>query len=303
MSGGATYCDWIAVDWGTSTLRAWAMRGDVVAAEARSDKGMNSLEKSAFEAALLELVDPWLGGGQTPVIACGMVGARQGWAEAPYRAVPCTPLAGAGVPVKTADPRIAVTLLPGLKQSKPADVMRGEETQIAGFLGGRNGFDGILCLPGTHSKWAEVSAGEVVSFRTFMTGELFDLLAHKSVLRHSTGDGWDDAAFEAALSDTLSRPEGLAAKLFSIRAEALLDDLPKAAATSRLSGLLIGAELAAAKPYWLGREVAVVGAEKVSGHYVKALEIQGVPAIYAEADAMTRAGLASALAVRTEAAE
>ena len=303
MSGGATYCDWIAVDWGTSTLRAWAMRGDVVAAEARSDKGMNSLEKSGFEAALLELVDPWLGAGPTPVVACGMVGARQGWAEAAYRTVPCTPLGGAGVPVKTADHRIAVTILPGLKQSKPADVMRGEETQIAGFLSANNGFDGILCLPGTHSKWAEISAGEVVSFRTFMTGELFDLLAHKSVLRHSTGDGWDDTAFEAALSDTLSRPEGLAAKLFSIRAEALLDDLPKAAGTSRLSGLLIGAELAAAKPYWLGRDVAVVGAEKISRHYAQALELQGVPASYAAADAMTRAGLMNALHTRTEAAE
>jgi len=303
MTGSATYCDWIAVDWGTSTLRAWAMRGAEAVAEARSDKGMNSLEKSGFEAALLDVVEPWLGAGCTPVAACGMVGARQGWAEAPYRAVPCPPLSGLGIHAPTKDPRIAVSILPGLKQETPADVMRGEETQIAGYLSQNQGFDGVLCLPGTHSKWAEISAGEVVSFRTFMTGEMFDLLAHASVLRHSTGDGWDEAAFAAALTDTLSRPEALAAKLFGIRAEALLHDLPKPAATARLSGLLIGAELAAAKAYWLGRAVAVIGAETLAARYIDALKLQGVPATYAGSDAMTRAGLLAALDTRRKAAE
>ena len=211
MTGSATYCDWVAVDWGTSTLRAWAMRGAEMVAEARSDSGMNSLDKSQFEAALLKLVDPWLGGRPMPVVACGMAGARQGWTEVPYRTVPCMPLGG-GVAVPTSDTRLSVTILPGLKQDNPADVMRGEETQVAGYLSGRPGFDGVLCLPGTHSKWVEISAGEVVSFRTFMTGELFDLVSRHSVLRHSTGAGWDAAVFAEALGDTLSRPESLAAK-------------------------------------------------------------------------------------------
>lgn len=303
MSGSGAYCDWIGVDWGTTRLRAWAMRRNQVVAEAKSDKGMNSIEKSVFEEALLELVDPWLGAGLTPVIACGMVGARQGWAEAPYRAVPCSPLAGSGVHVATKDPRIAVTLLPGLKQNSPADVMRGEETQTAGFLFENPGFDGVLCLPGTHTKWAEISAGEVVSFRSFMTGEMFDLLSNASVLRHSIGAGWDDIAFADAVSETLSRPESLAAKLFAIRAETLLHELGEATAAARLSGLLIGAELAATRPYWLGREIAVIGAENLSAHYIAALKLQGISAHYAEADAMTRAGLYSVHQTRSEAAE
>ncbi|MEL7104366.1 MAG: 2-dehydro-3-deoxygalactonokinase [Pseudomonadota bacterium] len=303
MSGGATYCDWIAVDWGTTRLRAWAMRRDLVIAEARSDSGMNSLKKSEFEGALLELIDPWLGAGLTPVVACGMVGARQGWAEAPYRTVPCTPLAGSGVHVPTTDTRIAMTLLPGLKQDAPADVMRGEETQMGGFLFQNPGFDGVLCLPGTHTKWAEISAGEVVSFRSFMTGEMFDLMANASVLRHSVGAGWDDDAFAQAVSETLSRPEAMAAKLFAIRAETLLNDLGEATAAARLSGLLIGAELAATRPYWLGREIAVIGAETLSAHYIAALKIQGVTGHYAEADAMTRAGLYSMRQTLSEAAE
>lgn len=303
MSAGTRYCDWIAVDWGTTRLRAWAMRGTDHVADARSDKGMNSLAKTEFESALLDLIDPWLGAGLTPVVACGMVGARQGWAEAPYRAVPCTPLAGSGIDVKTSDPRIAVTLLPGLKQETPADVMRGEETQMGGFLFENPGFDGVLCLPGTHTKWAEVSAGEVVSFRSFMTGEIFDLMSHASVLRHSVGDGWDDTAFAEAVSETLSRPEALAAKLFAIRAETLLNDLPSASATAQLSGLLIGAELAATRPYWLGREIAVIGAKGLSQHYISALALQGIDAHAADADAMTRAGLYSVRRTRSEAAE
>ena len=303
MSGSGAYCDWIAVDWGTSRLRTWAMRGTDPVAEAKSEKGMNALSRSEFEGAFLELAEPWLGGGLTPVVVCGMAGARQGWAEAPYRTVPCTPLAGSGVHVDTKDPRIAVTLLPGLKQEDPADVMRGEETQMAGFLFANPSFDGVLCLPGTHTKWAEVSAGEVVSFRSFMTGELFDLLSNQSVLRHSTGEGWDNSEFDEGVSTTLSRPEALAAKLFNIRADTLLNALDPAKAAARLSGLLVGAELAAARPYWLGREIAVIGAKAFSGHYISALKSQGVSAFYADADEMTRAGLFSVHQTLKEAAE
>ena len=119
------------------------------------------------------------------------------------------------------DPRLDVRVIPGLKQTSPADVMRGEETQIAGYLAGNPGFDGVLCLPGTHSKWVQVSAGEVVSFRTFMTGEMFALLARTSVLRLTVGEGWHDAAFADAVADSMARPEALSQRLFSIRAEGL----------------------------------------------------------------------------------
>ena len=85
--------DWIAVDWGTSNVRAWAMAADgAVLAEAGSDRGMGTLARDAFEGALLDLIGPWIAGGPVPVVACGMVGARQGWVEAPYAAVPCPPL-------------------------------------------------------------------------------------------------------------------------------------------------------------------------------------------------------------------
>ena len=292
-----TQVGWIAVDWGTTHLRAYAMGPAGVCAEASSADGMGALNRDGYEPALLRLVEPWLGAGRvTPVIACGMAGSRQGWYEAPYRSVPCTPLdAGHLIAVPTRDPRLAVRLVPGLKQAQPADVMRGEETQIAGALALMPGFDGVLCLPGTHSKWVHVSAGEVVSFQTFMTGELFALLSTQSVLRHGMADdGWEDAAFDAALSETLSRPERIGTRLFALRAEGLIAGLSAAAAKARLSGLLIGLELAGSRACWLGQPIAIIGADRLSALYARALAAQGASSRLLSARDTVIAGLSAA---------
>ncbi len=290
--------DWIALDWGTTHLRGWAMNASGSVLEERgSEKGMGKLGRDDFEPALREMCGDWLAAGPVPMIACGMVGARQGWVEAAYSAVPCAPLA----PQLTRAPgALDVSIIPGLSQADPADVMRGEETQIAGFLALNPNWDGVLCLPGSHSKWAHVSAGEVVSFRSFMTGELFAALSSHTVLRHSvTGSDWDEDAFAGAVAETLSRPERLASALFSIRAADLLHGQASSIARARLSGLLIGAELAAAKPYWLGQQIGVIGAGGLAGLYVKALAAQGAPATQANGTAVTLAGLAAAWKQRT----
>jgi 2-dehydro-3-deoxygalactonokinase len=285
---------WIAADWGSSHLRLWLMDEDGGVLERRqSDRGASALDPDGFGAALTGLL-----GADRPgaglVICCGMAGAREGWAEAPHAAVPCPPLSAAGAAVVFVD-GLRVHLLPGLKQAAPADVMRGEETQIAGVLADAPDFDGVLCLPGTHTKWAHVSAGEVVSFRTFMTGELFALLTERSVLRHAMGSGgWDEAAFAAALDRAMSGPAGVAADLFAIRAEDLLQGLPPGAARARASGLLIGLELAAARPYWLGRDIRIVGEAGIAAAYRAALAAQGVPAATVPAETATLAGLVAA---------
>ena len=292
--GNVMKTEWIAVDWGTSHLRAWAMRGDTVLDQAQSDQGMSRVAKGAFQDALLALVEDWLGDAPVDVVACGMVGARQGWVEAPYTAVPSAPVPGLPIRVPGTDPRIRAFVVPGLKQTSPPDVMRGEETQIAGFLDTHPNWDGVICLPGTHTKWAQISAGEVVSFRTFMTGELFDLLRGHSVLQHSVGEGWDDAAFAEAVEDALSKPEQLAARLFGLRAADLLHAQDAGVARARLSGLLIGAELAASRPYWLGQQIAIIGAEGLSAIYAKALQKQGAFVETADATRSTLAGLTKA---------
>ena len=287
--------DWIAVDWGTSNMRAWAMSASgSVLAEASSDQGMGKLDRDGFEPALLAVVSDWLDG-PTTVVACGMVGSRQGWVEAPYAKVPCATLPEGLVEAPTKHPDLKVLVIPGIMQSDPADVMRGEETQISGFLARNKNWDGVICLPGTHTKWVHVSADEVVSFQTFMTGELFNTIATQTVLRHSiAAEGWDDDAFKDGLETAMARPERLAARLFSLRAQGLLHGLQGDTARAHLSGLLIGAELAGAKPYWLGQQIAVIGDSGLSKLYVSALATQHVPATQVNAAAITLAGLAKA---------
>ena len=286
---------WIAVDWGTSALRASRMDGARAVETRASDAGMATLEPDGFEPALLALAEGWLGDGPTDVVVCGMAGARQGWREAPYRAVPCPPAGGDLLAVPAADARLRARIVPGLSQRAPhPDVMRGEETQLAGILARHPGFDGCACLPGTHTKWVHLSAGEVVSFQTAITGEVFALLAARSVLRHSLGaDGWDDAAFDAALSDAMARPQVVLSRLFQIRAADLLSGQSPAAARATASGLLLGLELAGARPWWLGREVVVCGSDRTVPTYRRALEAQGVRTRVVPAGAATLAGLAA----------
>lgn len=285
---------WIAVDWGTSCLRCWHMGPEGILAEERSDAGMSSLAQDGFEEALTAVISPWLEDTAVNVFACGMVGARQGWAEAPYRIAPCPAAAGSLLTIKTQDPRIRMHVMHGVSQAAPPDVMRGEETQIAGLLSVAPEFDGVVCLPGTHTKWVRVSAGEICHFRTAMTGEMFDLLAHRSVLRHAVDEGWQEEVFATALEDALTRPERLATELFGIRAENLLQGAEKGRARARLSGLLIGSEMAAMRPYWLGQDIAVIGAEGLAERYATALAQLGVRAQKYDVTAMTLAGLTHA---------
>jgi len=289
---------WIAVDWGTSNVRAWVFdaEGHVVA-NPSSDDGMGSLSRDGFELALLALVAPFLPeSGRVPVICCGMAGARQGWIEAPYAWVPCGVLeTGKAVQPTVRDPRLDVRILPGVAQSVTPDVMRGEETQLGGFISLHPTFDGVVCLPGTHTKWAQVNAGKIVSFRTFMTGELFALLSAHSVLRISVGtDGWDAPAFLNAVGEAISSPQNLTSALFSLRAGSLLDAKPPKVSRARLSGLILGQELAGAQRYWQDQQVAIIGNDQLLELYGSALASQGVDVIRYEGDELVLAGLQAA---------
>jgi len=295
----------IAVDWGTSNLRLWHLGPDgAVLHEAHSDRGMNRLSGPAeFEQVLLDLAGDWLGGGGPRAVAvCGMAGARNGWQEAPYRAVPCAPVQpGALVAVPTHDRRIRVRIVPGLRQNDPPDVMRGEETQLAGLLAVRPDFEGAVCLPGTHSKWVRLEAGLVTRFSTVMTGELFHVLSTQSILRlTATTDGWDEEAFLEAAREGFGRPETVLSGFFQLRAGPLLEGWPPERVRARLSGLLIGAELAAMRGYWDEGVIHVVGSGTLARAYVAALSALGHRAVAEDAEALTLAGLKMAAQLRVE---
>lgn len=292
---------WIAIDWGSSNLRVWALNNNnAILDSILSNDGMLGLASNEFEPLLFEKISKWgVGDANIPILCCGMVGAKQGWVEAPYASIPYNLMQEAdNVKVSCSDDRLNVRILGGLRQDNPADVMRGEETQIRGFLSIFSNFDGIICLPGTHTKWVHVSAGEVISFRTFMSGELFDLLSKYSVLKHSVkSHGWNDKEFRSAVSESISNPQKIFSDFFKLRADHLLKQVEQSELRSKLSGYIIGAELAGAKPYWLGQNVVILGNDNLSKIYKTALEGQGIFAQEIDATECTLNGLAQAFSL------
>jgi 2-dehydro-3-deoxygalactonokinase len=284
---------WIAADWGTSNLRLWALdaKGAVVARR-MSDQGMGQLAPGDFEGVLLKLAGDLIPPDECDVLICGMAGARQGWREANYAPVPCVPVSAALTRAPTTSANLNVFIVPGLSQTAPADVMRGEETQIAGFLSRVPQFSGSICLPGTHTKWVRVSGGRVTQFQTFMTGELFALLSDHSILRHTLGNtGWDDAAFQESAKQVMRSPLLFAQSLFQLRAGALLEGAAAGHEGAKLSGLLIGAELSAAQAFWKDQEVVLIGEAKVSRLYSAVLADLPVQTRLEPAGEVTLAGL------------
>jgi 2-dehydro-3-deoxygalactonokinase len=289
---------WIAADWGTTHMRAWAVgEEDSVLAFRESNEGMKDLQQNEFEPVLLRLIESWLDDAiVTTVMACGMVGAKQGWVETPYLKTPCVPLDNNQLTTaNTHDKRIKVHLVPGVMQLHTADIMRGEETQIAGFINKNLDFNGVVCLPGTHAKWVNINEGQITSFKTFMTGELFGVISSHTLIRHSISiKGWNQESFEEGVLEGFKSPGLIASNLFSLRSESIVNDLDCDQARSTLSGLLLGVELNGAQSYWKGNKVTLIGSELLSNIYYQGLKILSGQSQLFSPETATLSGLSSA---------
>jgi 2-dehydro-3-deoxygalactonokinase len=250
-------------------------------------------------------VGPWLDDHpDAPVYAAGMIGSRNGWVEVPYVACPAdAPALARGVRrLRLGDGREMV-FLPGvtcLRAGGVADVMRGEETQIAGLGLER---EATIILPGTHSKWVHVADGTIVAFQSFVTGELYDLLATHSFVagaRERDGTAFDSDVFDRGLAAGGSGDEatgGLLSRLFGVRARMLTGEVAREAVGDFLSGLLIGAELREAqRAGWLeaARPVMLAGSAALVERYSHAASTIGIDASVADGDASIRGALAIA---------
>lgn len=262
----------IAVDWGTTNCRAYLLDGQGKAqGQTSNGLGILSVPKGAFPDALeamRRVLDP-----DAAVLIAGMAGSNRGWVEVPYLDAPTTAetiAAGASAAPGFRDVRI----LPGVRMSAPhrADVMRGEETQILGA----DVDDGLLCLPGTHTKWARVAGGAIASFSTTMAGEVFNLLRTQSILKGSLPET------PSAVPDTDGFLAGLAAAkqgrffngAFALRAMSLLDGRGPQWCEGYLSGLVIGSDVREGAPD-PGTAVTVIGAEGLARLYADALRAAG----------------------------
>jgi 2-dehydro-3-deoxygalactonokinase len=296
--------DWVAVDWGTSNLRAWGIAGDgTVVFEKTSPKGMGKLAREEFPAALSELLDgvPPTASGRLDVLICGMAGARQGWLEAPYLEAPTDLrglIEGAVFPTMP-DGHLVPAILPGVCQKAGGDnVMRGEETQLLGLAALEPGYSGVVCMPGTHSKWAQLSGSRIEHFSTSMTGELFEVLRTHSVLRHSLGGDLDGPGradgFAAGAAKGLVHPEQLLATLFEVRAGSLLSGRQPDWCAGYLSGLLIGAEIGGNRHLIGSTPVPLIGSPALCALYARVLDMAGATGEPRDATEIVLAGLKAA---------
>jgi 2-dehydro-3-deoxygalactonokinase len=290
----------LACDWGTTNLRAWTLDADGRSLEGREfELGVSRLQPGQAARRFAAEVRPALHAEGLPAILCGMIGSNLGWTVAPYVDCPATidDLARALVPVEPPGGGWA-RIVPGLRSEGFAgagDVMRGEETQLFGWLAqhperarGRQ----LVCHPGTHAKWMVVEDGRLVRFVTAMTGELFAVLSRYSVLK-ADGPAEDDAAFAEGLA-AAGDGGALAARLFTARARAVGKGKDPAETPSYLSGLLIGAEVAGV-PKLLGLDarspIALLGDPGLCARYARALDARGMAYETFDGEAAAVAGL------------
>nr|WP_297349944.1 2-dehydro-3-deoxygalactonokinase [uncultured Glaciecola sp.] len=280
----------IAVDWGTSRLRAFLCN-------VKTDGSLKLVTRSAglgvsksalsFEETLMECISPWeFEYGKLPVLMAGQIGSSIGWKETPYLASPISPQELAKSCVNFQCNGYDINVIPGLScklENNNYDCMRGEELQILGWLQlaehnqiGQH----LVCLPGTHTKWVLVEDGKIKLFKTALTGELFDLIANHSVLIQEKATVFNQEAFNSGAVFTLNSETGsLIHGLFSVRSRQLFGQLNADEATSYLSGLLIGSDVRAAMnatEWSLTKmdKVSVIGAPHLSSCFASVLNSQ-----------------------------
>ncbi|WP_232829366.1 2-dehydro-3-deoxygalactonokinase [Tropicimonas sp. IMCC34043] len=284
----------IALDWGTSSLRAFLMdaSGAVIETRARSDgiQALRNRGEAGFRETFSALCGDWIGQhGIRKAVACGMVGSAQGWQEAPYVACPADLGELAGNAVTIAAPHgVRLTIAPGLSFEAAdgiPDVMRGEEIQIAGALAQTTAGTTLAILPGTHSKWVEVDGARILRFATYMTGELFAVLSAQSILGRLMEPASPDAAQSAeAFRKGLeiardSRPGDLPHQLFAVRTLGLFKRMAPECLADCLSGILIGAEIVSARARWQtllrpgARQPLLIGEGRLCARYAEALQV------------------------------
>ena len=280
---------YIAIDWGSTNLRAWLYQDDQCLESRQSAAGVTRLNGESPAAVFSEITRGWRDGA-TPAVLAGMVGSNVGWKVAPYLPVPVD-FSAIGQQLTSVGDK--VWIIPGLSVSRDANqnVMRGEETQL---LGARMiAPSSIYVMPGTHCKWVQADRQQINDFRTVMTGEL-----HYLLLRHSlVGAGLPEqvsapGAFNAGLERGLHSPDILP-RLFEVRASHVLGSLPREQVGEFLSGLLIGAEVATLSEHFRDPQVTIVGGEALANRYQQALSAIGRQTTVVSGDNAFQTGIRS----------
>jgi 2-dehydro-3-deoxygalactonokinase len=260
----------VAIDWGTSSFRAWLIERDQISDYIQTDQGVKNFAAGSHSAYLIEVLGKWQGQ-YDRIIAIGMIGSSIGLYETDFSPLPIDidQVSNSLVQVPNFEP--ALFIVPGVFKS--GDVMRGEESQsLAAGLE-----NGLVISPGTHSKWVEIKSGKIIDFRTYLTGELFELLRNHSTLSKATDSSAKLVASSDFLAGLSAESSDLTHDLFSIRAN-WLQGKTEDASREYLSGLLIGAEIKSAKSWCQANEARIVASDSLAEIYIFALAHFGIKA-------------------------
>jgi 2-dehydro-3-deoxygalactonokinase len=260
----------VAIDWGTSSFRAWLIERDQVSDFIQTDKGVKNFASGTHPAYLTEVLGKWQGEYEL-IIAIGMIGSNIGLHETEFSPLPIDINEVSNSIIKVPNFEPALFIVPGV--SRTGDVMRGEESQslAAGLK------NGLVISPGTHSKWVEIKSGKITDFRTYLTGELFELLRNHSTLSKATDSSSKLVASADFLAGLNAQSSDLTHDLFSIRAN-WLQGKSQDASREHLSGLLIGAEIKSAKSWCKASEARIVASDSLAEIYIFALSHFGIKA-------------------------
>ncbi len=259
--------NYIAVDWGSTHLRAWHIENGKCINTLNLPCGVTQLAAGEAPAMFAQHIAPWRKDQTEPVVMAGMIGSEAGWQVVGY--LPC-PVTLHEIGARLHEVAENVWIVPGLKLERDGEfnVMRGEETQLLGAMSLAPA--SCYVMPGTHSKWVCVENGSVTRFDTVMTGELHHLLLNHSLIgKGLPAQQPDENAFFDGLEKGLNAPS-LVNSLFSTRAAWVLGRLAKTSVSDTLSGLLIGAEVATLSRRYQPQAVTLVASETLSPRYQQA---------------------------------
>jgi 2-dehydro-3-deoxygalactonokinase len=261
-------------DWGTSSFRLRLIQAKDLAilAETKSSRGISEtyklwqqkggtvLSRADFYASIvkneIKLLQQNLNRvtDSIPVLFSGMASSTIGMVDLSYKKMPFN-LDGSDLKTEfMADTTGANPFVIISGAMTDCDVMRGEETKVVGCYALLDNKDQeqLLILPGTHPKHIVVKNNQAVSFKTYMTGEFFNLLSVNSILAASVEEGGDfgDPQNQERFREGVraSRHSNLLHASFMVRTNQVLKNIPSQQNLHYLSGLLIGAELGGIKP-------------------------------------------------------
>jgi 2-dehydro-3-deoxygalactonokinase len=278
----------IGINWGSSNFRAWRIDDDGrVTGEHSAPAGVAGLDRRGMAAMINSLVERWPNSG--PIHVCGMIGSNVGWTEVPYAEAPVGASELAAASIATEIGGVPVHIVPGIACRRASDgmpdILRGEEIELLG-LSALGTADGLVALPGTHTKWVRLDKGRIEDFFTSMSGEMFDRLTAQGLLASIVeGEASDGEVFHEGVARALSRELGLGTLLFGARALVVRGMMTKNDAASYIRGLLIGSEIADARsvyPDLASAAIPLVGAEALCRLYVSALASIGVSACWVD---------------------